>query len=176
MADKSWREIDRNKDKSNHRSSRSSGGGRKQNKRTSSYKKNLDKLFEPDADVPDELQDLVKEIEPEEGTEEAERKKAIAALREVEGFKAFTETVEWYLEEGFALPDNENLLLRILDHPNEKVVQTVLEHLLDLGSRRKLKRVAPLQNRLSTIRTMASRPGTETLLDDVQSMLDNMEG
>lgn len=169
--DKSWKEIDRQRDKSSHRDG-SGGKSNGKDARTSSYKRALDKLFEPNSDVPDQFKEMMEDLEPEEGSAEFERKEAIKKLREAKGFKAFTEAVNLYRENGFALPDNENLLLRMLDHPDEHVIQDVLEHFLDLGNRRELKRINPLRNRLSTLEIMASEQKTHGLIEDVEELID----
>jgi hypothetical protein len=171
---KSWREIDRNKDKSDHVDRGKSGGrGGSSNRSNSRYKSDLDKLFRGGGNVPDRFKEMMGDLEPEEGTPEAERKAAIQALRkaEEEGFRAFVQAVNEFRKSGIKMPDDENLLIRMLDHPDERVVRDVLEHYLDLADRRELERTGPLKSRLSTVETMTDDPRTISLVEKVRALI-----
>lgn len=159
---------DRNKGRGGRKKSR--GAQRSDKSGSAKYKRELDKLFSS-GETPERFKDLMKGIEPEEGTPEAERKEAIQALRDAEGFREFARAVNEYREAGWEFPDDENLLIKMLDHPDERVVRAALEHYLDLGGRRELERIPPLKNRLSTIRTMSDDPRTRKLVDDVEAMI-----
>ena len=171
--DKSWREIDRQKDKSSHVDRDEEKASRQDDRTSSKYKRKLDKLFESGGQVPDEFEGMMETLEPEEGTPEAEYKEAVDALRdaEEEGFRAFVTAVNEFREEGHQMPDDEELLIRMLDHPDERVARDVLEHYLDLAERRELQRTGPLKNRLSTIETMSDHPETRKLVDQVKELL-----
>lgn len=171
---KSWREIDRQKDSSSHVERDSSGGrGGGSGRSDSRYKRDLDKLFSGGGNVPDRFKDVMEDLEPEEGTPEAERKEAIDALREAEeeGFRAFVQAVNEFRASGIRMPDDENLLVRMLDHPDERVIRDVLEHYIDLAGRRELQRTGPLESRLSTVETMSDDPRTRKLVDQVKDVI-----
>lgn len=172
---KSWREIDRQKDKSSHvdRDSRGRRGGGS-NRSSARYKSDLDKLFKGGGDVPDRFKDMMGDLEPEEGTPEAARKAAIDALRkaEEEGFREFVAAVKDFQKTGIKWPDDENLLIRMLDHPDERVVRDVMEHYLDLADRRELERTGPLKSRLSTVETMTDDPRTLGLVEKVREIIE----
>lgn len=159
---KSWREKDRNRDKSQHRRDRS-------NKRSpsapSGYKRDLDNLFKSGSDVPERFKGMMDSLKPEEGSDEAKWREAVATLRDADGFRAFAAAASAFHREGHPFPDDEDLLLRLLDHPDERVVQATLEHYLDLASRRDLDRVKPLANRLKTLESVAERRQTHTLIE-----------
>lgn len=141
---------------------------------SASYKRDLDKLFSGGGGVPERFAGMMEGLEPEEGTPEAERKAAIDALKaaEEEGFRAFVKEASAFQRSGLAMPDDEDLLVRMLDHPDERVVRAVLEHYLDLGARRELSRVAPLKSRLSTVETMSVDPRTLGLVERVRGMVE----
>ncbi len=169
---KSWREIDRQKDSSRHterdRKPRSSGDKRSSAK----YKKDLDKLFKSGGHVPERFQQMMKGLEPEEGTPEAEHRAAVDKLRKADGFRAFATAVSEFRKEGWDWPDDEDLLIRMLDHPDERVVRQTLEHVADLAGRRSFERVTPLKNRLSTIKTMSDDPRTRKAVAAVEDAID----
>lgn len=171
---KSWRERDRQKDRSAHvESDRKSGPRKDRDKRSSAkYKRDLDKLFKS-GEVPERFKEMFEGLEPEEGTPEAARKEAIAEVRQAEGFRGFVKAVSEYRKVGWAWPDDEDLLIRMLDHPDERVVREVLEHAADQITRRSWDRVAPLKNRLSTVETMSDDPRTREAVDAVKAALDD---
>lgn len=168
---KSWRERDRQNDRSRHtereRKPRSSRDKRSSDK----YRKDLDKLFKSSSAVPERFKEMMKGLEPEEGTPEAEQKAAVAKLREVDGFREFATAVLAFREEGWELPDDENLLIRMLDYPDERVVRDTLVHIAELAGRRDLERVTPLKNRLSTIKTMSDDPRTRKAIAAVEDAI-----
>lgn len=169
---KSWREIDRQKDRSRHTDDgeRKSRSGR--NKRSSSkYKKELDKLFKSGGNVPDRFKEMMKGLEPEEGTPEAEYREAVDKLRKADGFREFATAVMEFRKEGRPMPDDEDLLIRMLDHPDERVVRDALEHVADLARRQSFDRVTPLKNRLSTIKTMSDDPRTRKAIAAVEDVI-----
>jgi hypothetical protein len=172
---KSWREIDRQKDKSSH-VDRDGGGGRggRGNRSDAKYKGDLEKLFSGGGNVPDRFKDMMEDLEPEEGTPEAERKAAIDALRkaEQESFREFVKAASEFQQSGMKMPDDENLLVRMLDHPDERVVRAVLEHYMDLSERRELQRTGPLKSRLSTVETMTDDPRTLKLVESVRGVIE----
>ncbi|QDG50716.1 hypothetical protein FIV42_08230 [Persicimonas caeni] len=168
---KSWREIDRQKDSSKH-TSRDRKSRKSQDKRSSAkYKRDLDKLFKS-GEMPERFKEMMKGLEPEEGTPEAERKAAIDELRKADGFREFATAVSEYRKAGWTYPDDEDLLIRMLDHPDERVVRDALEHVADLAGRRGFDRVTPLKNRLSTIKTMSDDPRTRKAVAQVEEAIE----
>ncbi|AWV90405.1 hypothetical protein [Bradymonas sediminis] len=142
---------------------------------TKAYKSDLEKLFKSGADVPERFKKVMKGLEPEEGTPDAERKAAIAALRKVEGFRDFAQAVMAFRKEraanDWAWPDEEGVLIRMLDHPDPRVVEEVLVHIADLCAREGFERTVALKSRLSTIRTMTDAPKTHAAIDEIEAAL-----
>jgi len=173
--DKSWRDIDRQKDRSSHVNrddDQSEQTSRRGDGPSAEYKRDLEKLFKPDAEVPDRFKDAMEPFQPEAGSEEAERKEAIQRLRDVEGFRDFAKEVNRYMTRGFALPEDENLLLRMLDHPDNDIVRQVMEHLVGISMRRDLERTEPIKSRLQTVRTMTDDTRLHELADKLEEALE----
>ncbi len=173
--DKSWRDIDRERDTSSHVRDDDSSASSRESRAESKYKKKLDQLFESGGDVPEEFRDSMEDLGPEEGTEEARRLEEIDELREADGFQEFAKAVNVYMSKGYRLPDDENLLVRMLDHPDHDIVRDVLEHYVDLSERRELERIQPLKSRMSTLRTMMDDTRCHELLDDIEEAIDEQE-
>ncbi len=167
--DKSWREIDRQRDKSDHVSREDSN--RRDRRGDHKYKQDLEKVFQSGGNVPDRFDDVMQEVAPEEGTEEAERKAEIDKLREVDGFREFAKAVNVFMQKDYRMPDDENLLIRMLDHPDNGIVRRVLEHIVDLSERRELNRPQPIKSRLSTIRTMSDDAEILALADAIEDAI-----
>jgi hypothetical protein len=153
-----------------------SGGGskprsQKDQRSSASYKADLDRLFQSGGEVPDRFKNVLDKIKPEEGTPEAERLAAIEGLRRAEGFREFIDAVNAYRKAGYALPDDEDLLARMLDHPREGVLIEVMEHIVDLQGRRTIARTAPIKARLETVKTMSDDPKIHDLADRLRSLL-----
>ena len=168
--DKSWREIDRQRNKSNHVTD-DTDSNRRDKRGTSKYKQDLEKLFQSGGNVPDRFDNVMDEMAPEEGSEEAERQEAIEQLREADGFRQFAKAVNIFMQKQIRMPDDEELLIRMLDHPDNEIVRKTLAHVADLGDRRELQRTAPLKSRLSTIRTMTDDSEILALADEVEEHL-----
>lgn len=166
---KSWREIDNGKNKSRHRDDRKPSQ-REQNA-SAAYKRDLEKLFQG-GDVPDRFKGLAEGLKPEEGSEEAIWREAIQALHDADGFREFVAAVNEFVKAGHPLPGDEDLLLKFLDHPSERMVQLALEKFVALHNRPGLTRVAPLKNRIRTIRSIAEEKKTLDLLRTLEDALD----
>ena len=175
MADdkKSWRDRDRQKDRSRHVRRDDERKGKSKSDRTSaSYKKDLDNLFKSGGEIPDRFKGMMDKLAPEEGSEEAEWLDAVKELRETENFRDFAMAVRKFRRAGHKLPDDEDLLVRMLDLPDERTVQAVLEHIIDMERRRGFDRKAPVKNRIATIRSIAEDPRTEELLDEIAKIVE----
>lgn len=138
---------------------------------SASYKRDLDKLFDSGGEVPERFKDVLSGLAPEEGSEQAEWVEAVRELREIESFRDFARAATRFRRAGHALPDDEDLLIRLLDHPSESIVHDVLEHLVGLHERRTLKRITPIKSRLSTIEMMSDDPRIAALVAALREAL-----
>jgi len=130
------------------------------------HKKDLENFFKGGAKVPDHLKHLKEKLEASDPVDEA-RVAALQALRDAEDFRAFVAAFREFRKAGHAMPDDEELLIRMLDLPDERSLQVVLEHIISVHRRRGFDRTTPLKNRMSTIRAIAEDPKTETLLSKI---------
>ena len=143
----------------------------KDQRSSASYKSDLEKLFQSGGKVPERFQGIMDELKPEEGSKEAARVEAIERLEEAESFRDFVKEINTYRKEGHRLPDDEDLLGRMLDHPSESVLGAVLSHLLDLHRRQTLEGSAALKARLKTIKQMSDDPGLHERADQLLDLL-----
>ena len=146
-------------------------GGQKSMRSSASYKADLDKLFSTAGEVPERFQGLLGQLKPEDDSPEGERLVAIEGLRNTESFREFIDAVNAYRKAGHALPDDEDLLARMLDHPREGVLIEVLKNIIDLHGRRTIKRTAPLKSRLETVKTVSDDPLIHELADRLKVIL-----
>lgn len=137
----------------------------------SKYKRDLDKLFESGGKVPERFKGMMDKLKPEEGSDEAIWHDAVKELRNAEDFRAFATAATGFKRAGHRWPDDEELLIKLLDHPNEGIVQATLAHYVDLASRRTLSRPGPLKSRIKTIRSIAEETRTNELLDKVEKLV-----
>jgi len=135
------------------------------------YKRDLERLFSGGTNIPDRFKDVAEQLKAKEGTPEHEWNLAVDALRATEGFREFVKAVTEFRKAGHKFPDDEELLIRVLDHPNEGVLAALLAHLIALNSRRKLKRTAPIKSRLKTIRMACEDPKTHALVDELSEVI-----
>lgn len=134
------------------------------------YKKDLEKLFKSGGEVPDRFKDLMSKVK-DSGDVDPARAEAIQSLRDAEDFRAFAAAVREYRKAGHELPSDEDMLIRMLDLPDERTIQAVLEHILDLDRRRGFDRKAPLKNRIPTLRSLSEDPKTESLLAKIAEII-----
>lgn len=133
------------------------------------YKKDLDRLFKS-GEVPDRFKSLMEKVK--DGADvDPERAAAIEGLRDAEDFRAFAKAAREYRKAGFDLPNNEDLLIKMLDLPDERMVQAVLAHILELHRKRGFDRLTPIRNRVATIRSVSEDPKTETLLAQIEEII-----
>ncbi|MFH1130608.1 MAG: hypothetical protein V1754_04695 [Pseudomonadota bacterium] len=152
---KSWREIDKAKDRSAHRKEeRPAHGGGKSTKRTQqSYRATLDRLFESGR-----VGQLIEKKAPG-STEGAEggRIKLLRKIKEAEGVNAVTEAVDVFLKEH-PLPDDSEILAKMLEHRDPDRQQEALERLHKVINVDPPKRARALIGRLKLIRDTADEP------------------
>lgn len=155
---KSWRDIDNQKDR------QSSNQGRFRvhtPKSPRGYKSDLDKLFDK-GEMPDRFKEVLGGGSSQSG-DAAERQQLLRAARQAESQTEFNELCTTLLAR-FELPDDQKLLMRILDHPEEDVVQKALEQLIELDGRRPLQKRALLRTKLDTLAQVARQEKTHTMV------------
>ena len=149
---KSWREIDKMRDRSGG-SSRRDQRDRDSFERSTGYTKyktNLERLFSGGAPLPEHLRGKGGEG-GEEGDEE--RKKLFA----IEDPKAFYVSATEYLKKN-EMPPDPRLLDRLLGHPDEDTVEKALARLEELHKAGTLKAPPALRDRLASVELETGDP------------------
>lgn len=125
MADRpSWRDLDRKRDQSAHRrEERPARGGKsaRVESATAAYKRSLDAFFDQGV-VPEHLKDKL----PAGAAEgPSERQQLIRAVRQAKTGRELEKAVDT-LRADFGLPDDMELLLRVLEHSKDAVLLDAL--------------------------------------------------
>ena len=138
---------------------------------SAAHKKKLDRLFDSGGQTPDRFKDAKEQLKGASTPEEIEWRDAVIALRDTEGFREFATAATKFQRAGHKLPDDVDLLVRLLDHPSERLVCAALEQFISISERRDLTRGTAILNRLKTIRSIAESPQTLKLADDIEEIL-----
>ncbi len=152
---KSWREIDKGRDRSGPRKQSDREAERFQTStKYTTYKTNLDRLFSGGgAQLPEHLREKLKPGD----TGEAERDEARKKLYAIEETKAFQAASTEYLKKH-ELPDDARLLDRLLGHPDDDVVEKALARLEAMHKAGTLKVPPALTQRLATVEIDSGLP------------------
>lgn len=162
---RSWRDIDRMRD--------GSGGGRKKRKEPevrgtgySRYKSELDRLFDSgkaSGHVSHVMRKATKTA-PGEGGKESERAGLVRRCRLAESHAELVAGIDELVETG-DLPNEIELLLRVVDHPREAVVLDALQRIERLILRKPLKRKAAFVQRLYGLEQTAEDPALREIVN-----------
>lgn len=136
---------------------------------SAAYKKELEKFFSGQ-EVSGRLATLKDELKPEEGSAEAEWLAELDGLRKAD-FRGFVKDATAFVRAGKKFPNDEELLVRFLDHPSESITIKTLEHIVPILERKAWKKPAPLKNRLTTLSLAAEDPKTQALIAQIEAIL-----
>jgi hypothetical protein len=109
--------------------------------------------------------------DPRDDPRREERDKRLAKLLAAEGRAAVTKTCEAYLRAGFALPDEQDVMLKILDHQEDERVLHVLAALSKLLDTEAPRRRAVLEARLRRLESDSDDAGVRALAQVVLTKL-----
>jgi hypothetical protein len=165
---KSWREIDKMRDKSgsSRRSDRDSERFQTSTKYTQ-YKTNLDRLFSQGVAsnaLPEHLREKLGVAD--DGAKEEERKKLYA----VEDPKAFYAAATEYLK-SHELPDDARILDRLLGHPDDDVIDRALTRLEEMHKSGTLKVPPSLSQRLASVEIESGLPALRRRAADLRKAI-----
>lgn len=167
---KSWKEIDRARDGSGHRDDRdrpSPGGPRRTQRSQKSYRAALDRLF--DSGKIGALMPKDGETAGAEG--DAGRTTLLRQLEAAEGRDAITKAVDAFVR-SYALPDDVDLLTKVLEHRDPQQQLTALRALLRMTEGDRPRRTRGLVGKLKLIREMADDPEIADLAAQLADRLD----
>jgi hypothetical protein len=165
---KSWREIDKMRDRSgsSRRSDREAERFQSSTKYTQ-YKTNLDRLFSQgvaSSALPDHLREKLGGVD--DTAKEEERKK----LNAIEDPKAFYAAATEYLK-SHELPDDPRILDRLLGHPDDELVEKALTRLEELHKAGTLKVPPSLSQRLASVEIESGLPALRRRAADLRKAI-----
>jgi hypothetical protein len=162
---KSWREIDKMRDRGGPSRRDSKDRERFENSTGyTKYKTNLERLFSGGgAGLPDHLRP---EQDPAEVQRDEERKKLFA----IEDPKAFYAAATEYLSKH-EMPDDPRILDRLLGHPDESILEKALARLEELHKAGTLKAPPALRNRLSSVEIESGDPSIRRRATELRKSL-----
>lgn len=167
---KSWRDIDKQRDRSAHRRDERPAGGRPrdQQRRQRTYRDKLDQLFESGR-----IGELVSQQAPgEEGGAQGEQRiKLLRQLNAAEGRDAISAAVDAYVAH-FDLPRDVDVLAKVLEHRNPDLQLKALTALLEMVDQQKPRRARAVVGQLKLIRDTAEDPDLIPLAEQLLEKLD----
>ena len=128
---KSWRELDRGRDKKEYRDERPKGKGPKLETATAQYKQKLDAFFDRGV-VPEHLKG---KLPTGDGEGPSERQQLLRKIRDAKESRGLMKALDKLIEK-YDLPEDPEIWLRALEHTSDKVLMEVLVQLeayLDSG-------------------------------------------
>ena len=157
MADrkKSWREIDNAKNKSTHISKDERAIPKRQKAAAKSayskYKSELDKLFDT-GEATGTVQHLVKTKSTKGGS--SERQTLLKKIRKEDSLIEITKLVTLFSSK-YDFPEDEELLIYVIEHPDESIALKGLKILAEIARLRPLKHKKLMPELLKTIELTA---------------------
>ncbi len=170
--DRSWREIDKKRDGSKHRSDeRPARPGKKQAVTgLARYKGDLGRLFEHGA-ASAKLRAVAAQRGMKLGADQPERQAALRAILDAAGSEAIGKAVDAFAARFGELPDDPQVLMQALDHPDEHAAGAALRRLRDYVAGRQPPRRTLLLQRVKAIETRAESDEIRDLASRVRELL-----
>lgn len=167
---RSWRDIDRNKDRSKHRQPDRPAVSPKNKVRADSaskvYKSQLDAFFEGKAKAPEHVKEKLIAI-AETTPESKERLEGLRAIKEAVTSSAADAAVAAYLL-AWELPPDFDVISQVLVCANEDHVRLALETLgALLADKRVPRHTQLLEQRLRRVKTLSDDPELAKTADDL---------
>jgi hypothetical protein len=165
---KSWREIDKQRDRSGgaRRSDREAERFQSSTKYTQ-YKTNLERLFSQgvaSSALPENVREKMG------ANEDSERDEARKKLYAIEDPRAFHAAATEFLKSN-PLPDDPRLLDRLLGHPDDDVVDRALTRLEELHKAGSLKVPPALSQRLASVEIESGLPALRKRAADLRKAI-----
>ena len=171
---RSWREIDNAKDRSAHRRLERPGTtpDARAGRTSKTYKAELDRFFDH-GKASHRIKGLIKTggvPETKSEPEDQKRLELIRAIRASETFDGFVSAVD-SLRKDYDLPDDIDILTRVLEHPSDQAIQDAVKRLLDLSLRMSLAQTKAIVMRLNSIEHATEEPKTLALMRELRDKL-----
>ena len=165
---KSWREIDKMRDKSgsSRRSDRESERFQSSTKYTQ-YKTNLDRLFSQGGASSALPEHLREKLGVEDDTAKDDERKKLYAIEDP---KAFYAAMTDYLK-SHELPSDPRILDRLLGHPDDEVIERALTRLEEMHKAGTLKVPPSLSQRLASVEIESGLPALRRRAADLRKAI-----
>jgi len=164
---RSWREIDRNKDRSAHRRDERPEQKGKGPRREKSYRATLDRLFDSG-----KIAELVEQKTGEPRGEADNRIKALARIRDAASREDVTASVDDYLKKYDALPDDLELWARVLEHRDPSMQMDAMQRIDGLLELEQPKRTRAMLGQLRMIRDIGDE---REMVELAKRLIDRLE-
>ena len=171
---RSWREVDRNKDRSKHRQPGDKPMSKHKQDRSKSasmvYKSKLDAFFDGEGKAPEHVKDKIENISPSSNEGKA-RAKALTAIKNAGTSSAADKAVSAFLKK-WELPPDFDILAKVLTCSDEDMLSKAME-ILDnlLADKRVPRRAKTLEQRLRRVVTLADDPDLQDKANELVKTL-----
>jgi hypothetical protein len=170
---KTWREVDSGRDRSVHTRRLEKPGGNPYDKRKDkSYKAELDRYFDHGV-----ASTRIKELMTKPGgagdkaeQESPERIKLLRKIRSAVTFDQFVDAIN-KLRAEFGVPNDVDVLARMLEHPDEEAVHEALSTLIDQAKRITLAETKGVIARLEALETATENEKTLSLIRELRAKI-----
>ncbi len=180
---KSWREVDRGRDGSDHRRSGGDRGRKREetaraNAAAKQYKNALEALFAPKSEADDKPAAMPKTAarivlppNPDADPKNAERRRLLAKLLDAAGPASISKAAKAFLSAGFTFPDDQETHVQLLEHVDEERVRESIAKLASIFAGELPKRRPILEQRLRRIEDQADEKETREAAAALRRML-----
>jgi hypothetical protein len=172
---RSWRDVDRNKDRSAHRKEdrppiRDAKRQARADSASKVYRSKLDAFFDGEGRAPAEVKGKLAALD-ETSAEGKERQAALDEIKAATTSMATAKAVRRYLER-WRLPPDHDVLVQVLGSAEEQHQTLALEQLAELLDRGRLpRRTAVLEQRLKRVIDLGEEPDVTALAEAVLRQL-----
>ncbi len=179
---KSWRDVDRGRDKSVHRREADEHARRQEESARASatareHRNALEALFAPKVEeaapvaMPKTAARIVLAPNPDADPRHAERRRLLARLADAAGPASISRVANDFIAAGFEFPDDQEIYLQLLEHVDEERVRDAIARLTRLLAGELPKRKPVLDQRLRRIEEHAEEPTTRDAASALRRVL-----
>lgn len=184
---KSWRDVDRGRDKSAHRREADERARHQQETARSNavareHRNALEALFAPKVEdakpveLPKTAPRIVLAPNPNADPRHAERRRLLAKLANAAGPASISRFADEFVAAGFSFPDDQEIYLQLLEHTDEVRVREAIEALQKLLAGELPKRKPVLDQRLRRIEEHAEEAATRDAASVLRRMVAGRPG
>ena len=178
---KSWRDIDRGRERSQHRKDgppeRRRDDNALSNAQAREARSALEALFSPKVETVQPVQEtrsaprIVLPPAPNADPKSVERRRLLGKLLTAAGPAAISKVADEFVGQGFQFPDDQEVFLQLLEHNDEQQVRAAVDALARLLAGELPKRKHVLDQRLRRIEEHADDPSTRDAASDLRKLI-----